>query len=47
MKVKELIEELQKHDPERELKVAAEGMCWDLIDILDEDEYVVIESNDY
>jgi hypothetical protein len=26
MKVKELIEELQKHDPERELKVAAEGV---------------------
>lgn len=46
MKVKELIEELRKYDPERELQIGAEGNYWDIVEVGEWGDYVVIESND-
>jgi len=46
MKVKELIETLQKHDPDLEVQIAAEGCLWDIIDIDLQGKILVIESND-
>lgn len=46
MKVKELISKLQEFDQERELQIGAEGNYWDIVEVGEWGEFVVIESND-
>jgi hypothetical protein len=46
MKVKELISKLQDFDGEKEVKIGAGGCCFDILEIDELTNIILIEAND-